>query len=78
MGTITVTLKIDKEKKKAFYDFCHEQGLLVNKFFEKAAENEMERYLLNESANVFAGYEKKKKDSVDFDEVVKTIKAKKK
>ncbi len=78
MSTITVTLKIDKEKKKAFYDFCHEQGLMVNKFFEKAAENEIERYLLNESANVFAGYEKKKKDAVDFDEVVKTIKAKKK
>lgn len=78
MGTITVTLKIDKEKKKAFYDFCHEQGLMVNKFFEKAAENEIERYLLNESANVFADYEKKKKNAVDFGEVVKTLKAKKK
>jgi hypothetical protein len=78
MGTITVTLKIDKEKKKAFYDFCHEQGLLVNKFFEKAAENEMERWLVNESAGVFEGYEKRKKNAVDFDEVVRTIKAKKK
>ena len=78
MGTITVTLKIDKDKKKAFYDFCHEQGLMVNKFFEKAAENEIERQLLNESSNVFANYGKRRKNAVDFDEVVKQIKAKKK
>jgi len=78
VGTITLTLKIDKAKKKAVYDFCHEQGLMVNKFFEKAAENEIERYLLNESANIFAGYEKRRKTAVDFDRVVKIIKAKKK
>jgi hypothetical protein len=51
---------------------------MVNKFFEKAAENEIERQLLNESANVFANYGKRRKNAVDFDEVVKQIKAKKK
>ncbi len=78
MATVTITLKINKDKKKVFYDFCHEQGLMVNKFFEKAAENEMERYLLNESAGVFYGYEQKKKNAVDFDEVVRAVRAKKK
>ena len=78
MGKITLTLKIDKQKKDAVYDFCREQGLMVNKFFEKAAENEMERWLVNESVNVFENYEKRKKDALDFDEVVKTIQAKKK
>lgn len=78
MPTITVTLKLDKDKKKAFYDFCGEQGLKVNKFFERAAENEIERFLLNESSNVFAGYEERKKNAVDFDESVKKSKASKK
>ncbi len=68
---ITVTLKIDKDKKKAFYDFCHEQGLLVNKFVEKAVENEIERRLLEKSAAVFHNYEKRKETAVDFDEAVK-------
>jgi len=78
MGTMTVTLKMDRDKKKAVYDFCHEQGLMVNKFFEKAAENEIERYLLKESADIFSNYEKHKKDAVDFDEAVKKLKTGKK
>lgn len=77
-GTITVTLKIDRDKKKAVYDFCHEQGLMVNKFFEKAVENEMERQLLKESSDVFANYGNKKKNAVDFDKVIKVLKLKEK
>jgi hypothetical protein len=77
-GTITVTLKIDRHKKKAFYDFCHEQGLMVNKFFEKAVENEIERQLLKESGDVFANYGKRKKSAVDFDKVIKELKLKEK
>lgn len=72
-ATITVTLKIDRKKKEMLYDFCHEQGLMVNKFFEKAAEHEMERMLLTKSADVFRDYAKKKKNAVDFDEVVKEL-----
>ena len=69
--TITVTLKIDRDKKETFYNFCHEQGLLVNRFFEKAVENEIERQLLEKSASVFHNYEKRKKEAVDFDKVIK-------
>ncbi|HPI03648.1 MAG TPA: hypothetical protein PLB12_05120 [Candidatus Goldiibacteriota bacterium] len=73
MRTITVTLKMDRAKKEAFYNYCHEQGLIVGKFFEKAAENEMERQLIAKSRDVFANFEKQKKTAVDFDEVVKTL-----
>jgi len=69
--TITVTLKIDRDKKQAFYNFCQEQGLMVNKFIEKAVENEIERRLLEKSASVFHKYEKRKQSAVDFDKAVK-------
>ncbi|HPD18455.1 MAG: hypothetical protein KA120_05555 [Candidatus Goldbacteria bacterium] len=71
--TITVTLKLSRKKKEAFYDFCKEQGLMINKFFEKAVENEIERYLLEKSASVFHNYEKQKKTAVDFDKAVKQL-----
>jgi phosphoribosyl-ATP pyrophosphohydrolase len=75
MSTITLTLKMDKAKKEAVYAFCHEQGIMINKFFEKAAENEIERRLISESADIFKNYERHKKTAVDFDEVMKTLKS---
>lgn len=78
MAKTTLTLKIDKLKKDAVYFFCRKQGFVASKFFEKAAENEMERRLVNESVNVFENYQKQRKRAVGFDEVVKTTQAKKK
>lgn len=78
MSAITVTLKMDRKKKKTFYDYCHEQGLMVSKFFESAAENEIERRLIAQSADIFKNYQEREKTAVDFDKVVKQLKIKSK
>jgi len=69
--TITWTLKIDREKKQEVTDFCQEQGLLLNRFIEKALENEIEKRLIEKSAAVFSDYEEKKKGAIEFDKAVK-------
>ena len=72
--SVRVTVKLDPDKKMAFYDYCREHGILVNEFAEN--DDRADHRLIKEGSDVFFNDPAEKKAVFDFEQLLRELKLK--
>ena len=75
-GTVTITLQIDKEKKKILYEFCRELGINVNEFSESPHTNDAEHRILKEGSDIFFNHNRELDVNHYFEKFIRDLKQK--